>query len=127
MDACEKFIYIYIYIWQCKRIEFFKCAGKKNLYYYKICHKSTFDFFLFILFQVIVSVLKPKKSTLFISEDEGETFESCPLSFTPHVVSCSPASDKLIVAHDQDANKVCGGKLSFLMIIFIRKFVLTDS
>ena len=95
--------------------------------WYKICHKSTSDFFLFILFQVIVSVLKPKKSTLFISEDEGETFESCPLSFTPHVVSCSPASDKLIVAHDQHANKVCGGNLSFLMIIFIRKFFLTDS
>jgi len=55
-----------------------------------------------------VSVLKPK-TTLYISEDEGETFKTVPVNFSPHVISCNPVSDKLIVAHDQDAKKVCGG------------------
>ena len=55
-----------------------------------------------------MSVLKPKP-TLYISEDEGHTFRSVPVNFSPHVISCNPVSDNLIVAHDQDAKKVCGG------------------
>ena len=54
-----------------------------------------------------MSVLKPK-TTLYISENEGKTFQSIPVNFSPHVISCNPVSDKLIVAHDQDAKKVCG-------------------
>ncbi|XP_078357974.1 VPS10 domain-containing receptor SorCS1-like [Oculina patagonica] len=55
--------------------------------------------------KVIVSILKPKP-ILYISEDEGEHFSSSPLTFSPHVISCNPVSDSLIVAHDQDAKKV---------------------
>ena len=54
-----------------------------------------------------MSVLKPK-TTLFISENEGKTFQRVPVNFSPRVISCNPVSDKLIVAHDQDAKKVCG-------------------
>ena len=54
-----------------------------------------------------MSVLKPK-TTLFISENEGKTFQRVPVNFSPHVISCNPVSHKLIVAHDQDAKKVCG-------------------
>ena len=63
-----------------------------------------------------MSVLKPK-TTLYISEDEGETFRRVPVNFSPHVISCNPVSDKLIVAHDQDTKKVCGGYLKKLSLI----------
>ena len=54
-----------------------------------------------------MSVLKP--NILYISENEGKTFRILPVNFSPHVISCNPVSDKLIVVHDQDTKKVCGG------------------
>lgn len=64
----------------------------------------------------MVSVSVPKKSYLYISYDEGKTFTSQPLSFTPHVVSCSPVSYKVLVAQDQDTKKVCGISYSLLKV-----------
>lgn len=65
-----------------------------------------------------MSVLKPDP-TLYISENEGESFRTVTVNFSPHVISCNPVSDKLIVVHDQDAKKVCGGYLtnSFTRVI----------
>ncbi|KAJ7370362.1 VPS10 domain-containing receptor SorCS1 [Desmophyllum pertusum] len=54
--------------------------------------------------KVIISVLNPK--TLYISEDEGDTFHRFTVSIAPHEVSCNPVSDKLIVVYDQDTQKV---------------------
>lgn len=54
--------------------------------------------------KVIVSALAP--STLFISLDQGSTFTLVPVGFKPHVISCNPQSDQMIIGHDITSNEV---------------------
>ena len=51
-----------------------------------------------------MSALAP--STLFISLDQGSTFTLVPVGFKPHVISCNPQSDQMIIGHDITSNEV---------------------
>ncbi|XP_068742839.1 VPS10 domain-containing receptor SorCS1-like isoform X2 [Montipora capricornis] len=54
--------------------------------------------------KVIVSALSP--STLFISLDQGSNFIQVPVGFKPHVISCNPQSDQMIIGHDVTSDEV---------------------
>ena len=60
---------------------------------------------LFFFLQLIVSSIKNK--TLFISSDEGKTYERDLTLFSPYTVSCNPGKDsETLVAYDLSTSKV---------------------
>ncbi|XP_067035186.1 VPS10 domain-containing receptor SorCS1-like [Acropora muricata] len=54
--------------------------------------------------KVIVSILSSK--VIYTSVDGGENFREISLTFVPHVISCNPVSDKMIIGHDTTAQEV---------------------
>ena len=51
-----------------------------------------------------MSVLSSK--VIYTSVDGGESFHETFLHFVPHVISCNPVSDRMIIGHDMTAQEV---------------------
>ena len=43
---------------------------------------------------------------IYTSVDGGDSFQPFYLTFVPHVISCNPLSDQMIIGHDMTAQEV---------------------